>query len=67
MPLKRSIDGEREVKWVHRWPQVNQLLLSQVIDIKYGCFSFTFTFKGQPVVTGFCSAPDVKMHAAKWM
>ena len=35
MSLKRSIDGEREgwggglVKWVDRWPQVYQLLLSQ--------------------------------------
>ena len=47
MPLKRSIDGEREreregeggIKYAHRRPQVDQLLLSRVIDVKYGCFT----------------------------
>ena len=51
MPLKRSIDGERErergrerggIKYAHRRPQVDQLLLSRVIDVKYGCFTLSF-------------------------
>ena len=51
MPLKWSIDGERErergregggIKYAHRRPQVDQLLLSRVIDIKYGCFTLFF-------------------------
>ena len=29
--------------WVHRRPQVYQLLLlSRVVDVKYSCFTFTF-------------------------
>ena len=34
--LTRSIDGERGVKWAQHRPQVYQLLLSRVIDVKYG-------------------------------
>ena len=32
------------VKWAHRRPQVCQLLLSRVIDVKDRCFTFTFIF-----------------------
>ena len=29
-------------KYAHRRPQVDQLLLSRVIDVKYGCFTLSF-------------------------
>ena len=41
------VEGRGEgagVKWGHRRPQVYQLLLSRVVDVKYGCFTFTFTW-----------------------
>ena len=39
IPLKRSIDGGGW-KWAHHRAQIYQLLLSRVIDVKYGCFTF---------------------------
>ena len=45
IPLKRGINGERGVKGAHRRPQVYQLLLlSRVIDVKYGRFTFVYLF-----------------------
>ena len=38
--------GRGGVKWAHRRPKVYQLLLSRVIDVKYGCFTFTFCLYG---------------------
>ena len=38
--------GGGGVKWAHSRPQVYQLLLSRVIDVKYGCFTFTFCLYG---------------------
>ena len=34
--------GRDKMSAPHRRPQVYQLLLSRVIDVKYGCFTFTF-------------------------
>ena len=42
IPLKRSIDGGGW-KWAHHRAQIYQLLLSRVIDVKYGCFTFFCT------------------------
>ena len=55
--LKRSINGGGKgggkggggldkMSAPHRRPQVYQLLLSRVIDVKYGCFTFTFYLIG---------------------
>ena len=38
--------GGGGVKWAHSRPKVYQLLLSRVIDVKYGCFTFTFCLYG---------------------
>ena len=52
MPLKRSIDGEREgwgggvVKWVDRWPQVYQLLLSQPFFSNYKAGAVWLSLRG---------------------
>ena len=35
--------GGGEVRALSLWPQVYQSLLSQVIDVKYGCFTFPFS------------------------
>ena len=40
-----SINGERGAKGAHRRPQVYQLLLlSRVIDVKYGRFTFFYLY-----------------------
>ena len=40
--MEREREGEGGIKYAHRRPQVDQLLLSWVIDIKYGCFTLFF-------------------------
>ena len=47
---------ERGGKWAHRRPQVYQLLLSRVIDVKYGCFTFYFFLRARyrDLVFFFC-------------
>ena len=49
MPLNRSIDREREGGEISA-PSTSRLsveLLSQVIDEKWGCLTFTFNLKGR--------------------
>ena len=39
---EREGSGGGGIKYAHRGPQVDQLLLSRVIDVKYGCFTLFF-------------------------
>ena len=42
-PLKGALMERGGWKWAHHRPQIYQLLLSRVIDVKYGCFTIFCT------------------------